>query len=321
MTFFLSHEPDRFSLLLEQSTWLEPAVFAPKLASILRLPKADAVRMCRLQRGVLFQGAAKDAAEAAAAMLQDSEVPCLVLPDSDVPVLPQPIVVSVASVLEEGLDTPSVKGVGLPRLWKWDDLAMLSAGIILDEAHQTASMLDRAGEEALQEEDDRKALAQGALQRARQRVFPLTAELAEEDPLVAEALSAALRGQGTEPREVPGFGRINTVLDFVFTRPYERLRITSASRIVNLPRTGNLARLLHAAVGIAAPHATEATLSGATLALQSGADSGEYVFDDLKQFDHYCRWVYHWRLNRRDQSTDPENANEIETADDSGDES
>jgi hypothetical protein len=43
----------------------------------------------------------------------------------------------------------------------------------------------------------------------------------------------------------------------------------------------------------------DASQPGATLALIEGADSGEYLFEDLNQFDMYSRWVYYKRVRSR----------------------
>jgi hypothetical protein len=117
---------------------------------------------------------------------------------------------------------------------------------------------------------------------------------------VVTTLQAAISGKGGEGEAVEGFGSVSTVIDVLFTRPLERLRFTGTSRITSIRRSSSHARDLHVAIAELARGATQATLPGATLALAHGADSGDYVFEDIQQFEAHCRWAYLWRLRRRD---------------------
>jgi hypothetical protein len=300
MAVRLSREPGRFSVLLKEAAWLDPALVAPELARVLKLPRSDTVRACRLQRGVLFEGAAQEAAAAAVAALADFGVNALSVPDADVPILPKPVHVSLAQLTAEGFSTPSITGAGMPKLWKWSDLALVTGGILMDPQAQAAGLFDKIEESGVADAQDRQAVAAKQLERARSRVFPLAAEIAREGREVGEALEAALSGKapGIET-EVEGFGKIGSVLDLVFTKPFERIRVTGKARITGMDHSANRARNLHLAVKEIAARAAGATQPGATLALAHGADSGEYLFEDLAQFDMYCRWVYDWRLQRQ----------------------
>lgn len=295
----MSREPGRFSVLLKEAVWLDPALVAPELARALKLPRSDTVRACRLQRGILVEGAPEDGAENAVSVLKDFGANAIFVPDTEVPILPKPVHVSLASVEPDGLATPSVSGTGMPKLWKWDDLALLAAGILMDPQAQAAGLFDKIEEAGVADAQDRQSVAARQLERARNRVFPLAAEIARASSEVGQALEAALSGKSSaiEP-EIEGFGRIGTLLDFVFTKPFERLRITGKARITGIEHTASRARNLHLALREVAPHARDASQPGATLALFEGTDSGEYLFEDLNQFDMYCRWVYYWRLKR-----------------------
>ncbi len=299
MSVILSREPGRFSVVLLESLWLDPGRYADDLARGLGVQRTDAVRMCRLQRGVLFQGATQAQADAAAGMLRQAGIPAVALADDAVPIIPKPVQVSVVSLERDGLSTPSLTGAGLPKTWAWDDLALVCGGVLVGQDAQAASLVDKVDEHALAEAEDRRSLAAKALEKARDRVFPLRAEIDRPEPDVAGALAAALTRKSvrTSP-EVDGFGRISTVIDLVFTKPYERLRITSASRVLGVDRSASPARDLHMAVALLAKLATGATLPGAALALAHGAESGEYVFEDMQQFDAHCRWAYLMRLRR-----------------------
>jgi hypothetical protein len=300
MAVRLSREAGRFCVLLSAAAWLDPALVAPELSRALKLPRSDTVRACRLQRGILFEGAEQAAAEAAVKVLGDFGVEALCVPDAELPLLPKAVQVSLSQVTPGGFATPSIAGAGLPKLWKWDDLAMLAGGILMDPAVQTAGLIDKIEEAGFSDATDRQSMAARQLEKARSRVFPLANEIARGGQAVGEALEAALAGKSPGVQsEVEGFGKVGTVLDLVFTRPFERLRITGNSRITGLEHSASRARNLHLAVKEIAACAGAATQPGATLALAHGADSGEYLFEDLTQFDSYCRWVYFWRLRRR----------------------
>jgi len=298
MAVRLSREAGRFSVLLEKSSWLDPALVAPELARVLKLPRSDTVRACRLQRGILFEGAEEERAADAVRALADFDVGALSVPDNEVPILPKAVHVSLSQVTDEGFATPSISGTGLPKLWAWGDLAMLTGGILMDPAAQAAGLFDRIEEAGFSDAGDRQSMAAKQLERARSRVFPLANEI-RRGKEVGVALEAALAGKAPMvENEVEGFGKVGTVLDLLFTKPFERLRISNKGRVAGLEHTASPARNLHEAVREISAKATQATQPGSTLALAHGADSGEYLFEDLSQFDSYCRWVYFWRLRR-----------------------
>lgn len=310
MAVRLSREAGRFSVLLEKSSWLDPALVAPELARVLKLPRSDTVRACRLQRGILFEGVEQEPAEDAVRALADYEVAALAVPDTDVPLLPKPVHVSLSQVTDEGFGTPSITGAGMPKLWKWDNLAMLAGGVIMDPDALAAGLLDKIEGEGFTDPEDRQSMAARQLEKARSRVFPLADEIKRGGKEVGEALEAALSGRVTpQESEVEGFGHVQTLLDLLFTKPFERLRITSKGRISGLEHSTSAARNLHLAVKEVAAKAGRATQPGSTLALAHGADSGEYLFEDMGQFDDYCRWVYYWRL-RREREAAPQPAGE-----------
>lgn len=300
MAVRLSREPGRFSVLLARTCWLDPALLAPEMSAAMKLPRSDTVRACRYQRGILFEGATQQAAEALVSLLKPHEIEALAIPDSAVPILPRAVNVSLSAIDAAGFGTPSLQGAGMPQLWDWNHLALVCAGITLDPALQAAGIVDKMEDAALEEADDRAALAQRALERARTRVFPLALELKRGEAEVGEALQAALAGtKPQQPEALGGFGRVGTVLDVIFNKPLERLRLTEKSRLQGLQRTGSAARNLHAAVKAIEAQADAATLSGTTIALAAGADSGEYLFEDAGQFDDYCRWAWFWKLKRQ----------------------
>lgn len=298
MAVRLSREPGGFSVLLSKTDWLDPALIAPELARVLKLPRSDTVRACRLQRGIVFEGAEQHKADDAVKVLGEYGVDALAVADDEVPIMPKPVMVSLSHIEEKGFATPSVSGAGLPKLWEWGNLVQFAAGILIDPQAQSAGLFDKV-EEGFSEAADRQSVAARQLERARSRVFPLTAEIENAGKEVGEALEAALSGKASAiEHEVEGFGKIGTVIDLVFTKPFERLRVTGAGRVTGLEHTASRARNLHSAVKAIAKHAPGATQPGATIALAHGADSGEYVFEDLAQFDSYCRWAYFWRLKR-----------------------
>jgi hypothetical protein len=298
MAVRLSREPDGYSVLLCKTEWLDPALIAPELARVLKLPRSDTVRACRLQRGIVFEGAEQDKAEEAVKVLDGFGVEALAVPDGDVPIMPKPVMVSLSHIEEKGFATPSVSGAGLPKLWEWGNLVQFAAGILIDPQAQSAGLFDKV-EEGFSEAADRQSVAARQLERARSRVFPLADEISRGGKEVGAAMEAALTGKAAAiEHEVEGFGRIGTVIDLLFTSPFERLRVTGGGRITGLEHTASRARNLHLAVKAIAAHAPGATQPGATIALAHGADSGDYLFEDLSQFDYYCRWAYFWRLRR-----------------------
>lgn len=300
MAVRLSREPGFFSVLLARGAWLDPALLAPEISAAMKLPRGDSVRACRYQRGILFEGAARQAADALVDTLKLHAIEALAVPDDQVPILPRPVQVSLASIGADGLHTPSLQGAGMPQVWDWNNLALVCSGILLDPAQQAAGIVDKMDKAALEEADDRALLAQRALERARTRVFPLAEELRRGDPEVAEALQAALTGaRPQQPEALGGYGRIGTVVDIVFGRPLERLRLTEKSRVQGLARTGSVARNLHTLLRALVEQSDNASLSGTTIALAAGADSGDYLFEDAGQFDDYCRWAYYWKLKRQ----------------------
>lgn len=299
MAVRLSREAGRFCVLLEKSSWLDPALVAPELARVLKLTRSDTVRACRLQRGILFEGATAEQANNTVRALGEFDVAALSVPDIEMPLLPKPVHVSLSQVTPEGFATPSINGPGLPKLWKWEDLAMLAGGILMDPAVQAGGLFDRIEEAGFSDADDRQTMAATQLEKARSRVFPLANEIERGGREVGEALEAALSGRGpTVESEVEGFGKVGTLIDLVFTRPFERLRVTGKARVAGLEHTASKARNLHTAIKEISAKATQATQPGSTLALVHGADSGEYLFEDTSQFDSYCRWVYFWRVRR-----------------------
>ncbi|MCA8915716.1 MAG: hypothetical protein KDB90_09915 [Planctomycetes bacterium] len=299
MAVRLSRAEGRFSVLLTAVSWLDPALVAPELARVLKLPRSDTVRACRLQRGILFEGAEEAAAGDAVKALADYGVEAVCVPDSELPILPKPVHVSLSHIDREGFGTPSITGAGMPKLWPWDNLVLLAGGVIMDPDALSAGLFDKIEEDGFSDATDRQSMAAKQLERARDRVFPLAREVEHANKQLGEALEAALSGKSTAGApEVEGFGKIDTVLDLLFTKPFERLRVTSKGRVTGLDHTASRARNLHAAVKTIVPFAGDATQPGATLALAHGADSGEYLFEDLSQFDAYCRWNYYWRLKR-----------------------
>lgn len=302
MAVKLSREAGGFSVLLKETAWLDPALMAPELASALKLPRSDTVRACRLQRGILFEGASGGQARACVDALEGFEVEAISVPDDEVPLLPKPVNVSLARIEDAGLATPSIKGAGMPSLWAWENLALVAGAILMDPDVQTPGLLDKIDDSGFAAPSDRQNMAARQLDKARKRVFPLRAEIDGGRQNMGDALEAALaRKGGVGDREVEGFGKVDTAIDFVFVKPFDRLRITGAGRIAGLERTPSRARNLHVALKDITARAHAATQPGATLALAHGADSGEYVFEDLAQFDHYCRWAYFWRLQRQNE--------------------
>ncbi len=301
MTVRLSREPGRYSVVLHKPVWLDPALFAGSMAGALAVPRSDTARMCRLQRGILFEGALQRQAEAVASMLTAEGVEVTAVADDDLPLMPKPVHVSLVSVEDDGLATPTVVGAGMPKLWRWENLALVCGGILIGPDAQAGALVDKVEQDALEEAEDRRSLAGRALEKARDRVFPLREEIDRPEMEVGDAVQAALAGR-TGGRDVGGFGRIDTVADLVFTKPYERLRITGASRATNLVRSTSRARDLHVMASEFTKRAPGATVPGAMLALAHGTDSGDYVFEDLPQFDAHCRWAYYWRLRRMEEA-------------------
>lgn len=294
MAVKLSRKQGQFSLVLAEVKWLDVSGLAPKLAAALRVTKSDAVRALRQQRGILLEGLSDEQAKAAQVALQAESVQTHVLPDAAVPVLSKPLEISLIRISEHHFETPSVVGAGLPQLWPWENLALACGGIILDGAVQI-ERLSTALEQGLNEDADvRKAHAQRHLEKARERVFPLSAEIRRPEPEIADALTAAARakaGKKEKPAMEGEFGTLQTVLDLVFVNPLERLRVTAKTRVQDLPRSVYPAKQLHIIAAAIAPHAgTHAAKSLTDLA--TSTDSGSYLFEDALQFDDYCRWCF-----------------------------
>lgn len=299
MPIVLSREDGLFSLLLNQQQWISPAEFAPLFVSSLSLPRADAMRACRLQRGILFQGLTRDAADALSENMAELNVKTSVVADSDMPQLPRPIDVALANIELEGLRTPSIKGAGLPELWQFSNLRSISAAIIIDPVQQAAGLVDSIDSELMAEAEDRALLAQGQVEKARNRVFPLSEELQRGDVNVAQALRAVLT-KDVEPADPEhGFGRIQIVLDLFFQDPLDRLRITGKTRIQNHIRTASIVNNLHAALKDITENAPSVTLSESSVSLLKGEDSSDYLFEDLRQFEEYQRWTFYWQLQAK----------------------
>lgn len=292
MAVHLSREEGRFSLLLRKPVWLEAGDLAAPLALALRVPRSDTVRMCRLQRGILFQGATEEAAARALAVLAEGGVEAEVVPDADVPLLGRALEPMVVEFTEEGLRTPSLAGAGLPALWPWDALAMVSAGIQADPGADAEGFLGGIDRDLLQEAEVRKAGARRRLERARERVYPLREVLAKSEPQAAELLA---RHAGKAGDEDP-HRRVRTRLDLIFTRPFERIRLTEQCRALGRDHSAWPARNLQAMLKELVALAPQAGLTGASLALLHEADAGDYLFDDDATFDDYCRWSWRQRL-------------------------
>lgn len=285
-------------MLLYETGWLDPALIAPELARVMKLPRSDMVRACRLQRGIVFEGAERHKADEAVQVLASFGVQALSVPDDEVPIMPRPVLVSLSHIEKAGFATPSISGAGLPKLWEWTHLAQFAAGILIDPNALTPGLFETV-DDGFSEVEDRQTVAARQLERARSRVFPLADEISNAGKEVGAALEAALSGKPANVEtEVEGFGKVGTVIDLMFTRPFERLRVTGSGRVTGIEHTGSRARNLYQAVTQIAAYAPDATQPGATIALAHGADSGEYVFEDLGQFDSYSRWAYFWRLKR-----------------------
>jgi hypothetical protein len=298
MAIRLSRDSGRFCVVLQRQLWLDPVKLAAPLAAALGVPRSDTLRICRLQRGILFEGATEAQASAASQLLHSHGIDSEAIPDSALPLLPKAVHVGLGHVELEGLATPSIVGAGMPKLWPWRNLVLASAGVLIDPAVQAAGVVDKLDKDMLAEVEDRRSVATRQLDRARERVFPLAAELARPRQDFAGALQAAMTGTRLPQTEIEGFGKIDTVLDLVFTHPFERLRVTPAGRVTGLARFGNRAIDLHVQVAEVLRRAPEASMPAGTLALAHGADSGEYVFEDLAQFEQFTRWSYYWRLRR-----------------------
>lgn len=294
MAVKLSRESGQYSLLLSEVAWLDVSALAPALTAALRVTKSDAVRMLRQQKGILAEGVSETAAAAAITTLKENRIEARAVLDSEVPALSKALEVSLIRVGERDFETPSVVGAGLPQLWPWENLLLACGGIILDASAQVEK-LSNTLEKALGEDADvRKAHAQRQLERARHRAFPLAAEVRKPEPELGDALAVAARAKvGKKDKAVSDgeFDNVQTVLDLVFKQPLERLRITAKTRVQELPRSVHPAKQLHIIAAAIQPHVGKRGCA-ALEQLATAADAGTYLFEDLIQFDDYCRWCF-----------------------------
>lgn len=293
MAVTLSRKAGQFTIVLPEVRWLDVGTLAPKLAAALRVTKSDAVRMLRQHKGILVQGASEEAALAAVNTLKAEQVNAAVMRDEDVPSLPKALEVSLVRVGDHDFETPSVVGAGLPQLWPWENLLLACGGIVLDATTQMEKLSSSLREVASEDADVRKAHAQRQLERARERVFPLASEIRKSEPELGDALSASARAKSGE-KSTPALGEfdnVKTVIDLVFRQPLERLRISAKTRFHDLPRSVHPAKQLHVVAAAILRHAGERACA-ALAALATGTDSGAYLFEDLAQFDDYCRWCF-----------------------------
>lgn len=294
MAVKLSRKSGQFALLLAEVKWLDVSGLAPKLAAALRVTKSDAVRALRQQKGILVEGVSQEQAQAACAALKAEGVEANAVAETEVPALPKALEVSLIRIGEHAFETPSLVGAGLPQIWPWEDLLLACGGIVLDASAQIeklASTLERGDNE---DADVRKAHAQRQLERARERVFPLSAEVGRAEPELFDALSAASRarkGKNEKPADVGEFGNLRTMLDLVFRHPFERLRITVRTRVQDLPRSVHPAKQLHLIAAAAITQISKGACQS-FLDLARAVDSSSYIFEDLAQFDDYCRWCF-----------------------------
>ncbi|MHC4840927.1 MAG: hypothetical protein ACYTDT_08240 [Planctomycetota bacterium] len=298
MPIVISREEGLFSVLLEKQQWLEPSEFAPLFSSALSLPRTDGMRACRLQRGILFQGVSQDAADSLSKNMADLGAKVEVVADADVPQLPRPIDVALCTIGAEGLVTPSIRGAGMPDVWLWKNLRMMTAGITLDPAQQAAGFVDSIDHELIAEAEDRVSLAKGQLEKAATRVFPLKEELARSDANVADALRAVLAKDATPEDPEHGFGHVTIALDMFFTDPLDRLRIHTETRIQNHVRLPSPIKNLHAALADIADYVDQSVLTASSKTLIASEDSRDYLFEDLRQFEEYQRWAFYQQLQK-----------------------
>jgi hypothetical protein len=301
MAVKLSRQPGCFSLLLNQQTWLDVQKLASPLARELGVTRSDAVRALRQQRGILLEGLSNAQAQSALNLLAHESVGARIVADSDVPTLPKPLEVSLARMDAACLETPSLVGAGLPQIWHWEHLAVVFAGILLDSKTQAANLTSGLDKGLLNEADVRKAQAQRHLELAKERVFPLSSEISRAEPELADALATAQRAkkaakQASPAPEMHDFGAVQTVVDLIFTQPFERLRLTSKTRVQDLPRSAHPVKALHMLTAALVPLAGQALVSEAAALLAAGADSGKYLFEDSLQFEDYCRYGYFLRV-------------------------
>ncbi|MCC6573680.1 MAG: hypothetical protein IT462_07805 [Planctomycetes bacterium] len=315
MSVRLSRKTGLFALILDEPRWLDPAEVAQPLSLAVKITRGDAVRACRLQRGILFEGLMREQADAGQRVLKDLGVNATVAPDSEFPALPKAAEVSLAKVTAEAFETPSLMGAGMPRIWPWGDLALVAAGIVLNARGEAERVSGGMEPDLLAEQDVRQAQARRRLEKVKARTFPLAEMIKQSEPEVAAVLASAHRRKvATKKRGLRittareknmlqveaapkgEFEGVEILVDLVFTKPFERLRLSTNSRLMGIARSTLPAKNLYAWVRAIAEFANAATLPGATLAVSAGADSGEYLFDDAAQFDDYCRWAYSRRL-------------------------
>lgn len=293
MAVILSRKSGQFTLLLSDVKWLDVGALAPKLAAALRVTKSDAVRALRQQKGILIEGVSEEQAAAACAALKAEGVEASALPDAEVPALPKALEVSLIRIGDHDFETPSLVGAGLPQIWPWENLLLASGGIVLDASAQIAKLASTLEQGNHEDADVRKAHAQRQLERARDRAFPLSAEVRRSEPELFDALTSARtkKGKPNQSSEEGEFGNLRTMLDLVFQSPFERLRITAKTRVQDLSRSVHPAKQLHIVAAAIAPH-IGARACQSLRDLAAAADTASYVFEDLVQFDDYCRWNF-----------------------------
>lgn len=294
MAVTLSRKAGHFTIVLPEVRWLDVSGVAPRLAAALRVTKSDAARMLRQQKGILAQGVGEEAAHAAVSTLQEAQVPARAVRDDEVPALPKALEIALIRIGEHDFETPSVVGAGLPQIWPWDSLLLACGGIIVDSTIQIGKLTSTLEGMTSDEADVRKAHARRQLERARERVFPLGSEVRKAEPELGETLSASARaksGSKAKPEPADEFDNVKTVIDLLFSKPLERLRITAKTRVQDLPRSVHPAKQLHIIAAALQPHLGNRGCN-ALAALAAGTDSGSYLFEDLVQFDDYCRWCF-----------------------------
>jgi len=291
-----------WSVLLSEQRWLDAAEVAPALAAAMEVARADAIRACARQRGIVVQGLDETRANAAVSALVEAGYLAVAVPDVEVPILPRPLELSVVHFEGEGLRTPSIIGAGIPQFRPWGNLALISAAILADPTKQAAALLDKFRPNMLDDPKDRLSVAQKQRERARDRIYPLTTEIRREEPSPAAVIESAMaksasrvgkgrKAKGKVEKEGGTTGQ-TTCIDLIFTGPFERLRITSATRAKDVPQSVHPAKNLHVTLNAMLVRSGRSRLTRASEQLSAGVDSGEYLFDDEGQLSDYLRWCY-----------------------------